>query len=421
MKMNTKTMKNWRAQAGFTLVELIVVIAILAILGGVAVPAYSGYVEKANKQADISLISEIEHALALAYYSGTIPAGEQGCVILSVGENPSGFSADSNVEKALLAAFGTGYAEQLQLKYDGWKGGVASVYTSFSNSSFKGNEDMLMGDIQDLTDAVGTFLDKRGTDFMQFMGGDAWTEFQQKHNIDMTDGKQVANSTALFVAEMTTNKVTDTNKDAFINAWCNANSTHTSTRHDITAGNFDEVGMGTLSNLAAHYARAEALASYIDAQNKATPGKYTLNMGNKADGTAYTSMKEWFADQGDVNGTNTKQVLDSMADVTAQFSDAMGGSAATILGDYLTSDQAKKDADAYLSMMGAINDHSTQLSENLNEGKLYEGGAANDLLNGYLAAGEAMTANGASVSAGSVGVVIIAGNDGYVLSVVGAN
>ena len=37
-----------RKNDGFTLVELIVVIAILAILADIGVPAYSGYVEKAN-------------------------------------------------------------------------------------------------------------------------------------------------------------------------------------------------------------------------------------------------------------------------------------------------------------------------------------------------------------------------------------
>ena len=38
----------FKSNGGFTLVELIVVIAILAILAGIAVPAYSGYIDKAQ-------------------------------------------------------------------------------------------------------------------------------------------------------------------------------------------------------------------------------------------------------------------------------------------------------------------------------------------------------------------------------------
>ena len=59
-------MNMFKKNGGFTLVELIVVIAILAILAGVAIPAYSGYINSANKAADITVCDAVKTAAMAA-------------------------------------------------------------------------------------------------------------------------------------------------------------------------------------------------------------------------------------------------------------------------------------------------------------------------------------------------------------------
>ena len=51
---------------GFSLVELIVVIAIMAILAAVAIPTFGGFIKKANIAADVDFFNNVEYAAKLA-------------------------------------------------------------------------------------------------------------------------------------------------------------------------------------------------------------------------------------------------------------------------------------------------------------------------------------------------------------------
>ena len=78
---------KFKKNGGFTLVELIVVIAILAILAGIAVPMYSGYIAKANKAADLQMLSAVNTAFgAAAVENGTTVADLAGTVMTIDGD-----------------------------------------------------------------------------------------------------------------------------------------------------------------------------------------------------------------------------------------------------------------------------------------------------------------------------------------------
>lgn len=120
-----KTKKN----AGFSLVELIVVIAIMAVLVGVLAPAYLKYVEKSRKSSDISAFSDIINATTNVasdtQFEADIQSGSQfiitvasGAVVLTFDSDPTAAAAgvDSNSVASEWASVSKGEGYKLKSK-----------------------------------------------------------------------------------------------------------------------------------------------------------------------------------------------------------------------------------------------------------------------------------------------------------------
>lgn len=62
--------KRLRSKKGFTLIELMIVVAIIGILAAIAIPTYMDYTKRAKVSEAVSLLSGIANALAEWHSSG---------------------------------------------------------------------------------------------------------------------------------------------------------------------------------------------------------------------------------------------------------------------------------------------------------------------------------------------------------------
>ena len=210
---------------GFTLVELIVVIAILAILAGVAIPAYSGYIKKSQEAADNTLLSAVNRAFA----SACLENGTDAILIPDRQANiglVDGKVASLQPEE-YAAAFEEFYGENKDVAFKVYKSlyfedgafhgsyeagqafivGGQTFYinqnsvNNFKDSVFYANKETLKGDLSNLAGTFGDLAaDKELTDLGDMFGGD-YADYLEEAGA--TDSNSIGNATMMYIAGKT--------------------------------------------------------------------------------------------------------------------------------------------------------------------------------------------------------------------------
>lgn len=136
-------MLNWlrkkkKDNKGFTLVELIIVVAILAILVGILAPQYTKYVEKSRRSSDVSNLESLVKAaqVAAADTDYDIPEGTYKIIIDGASatagtrvEKGDAATTDANVAKleTALTEYAGNEFKKTKLKSKRWTGNKISA------------------------------------------------------------------------------------------------------------------------------------------------------------------------------------------------------------------------------------------------------------------------------------------------------
>lgn len=387
--MKNKLLK--RSNGGFSLVELIVVIAIMAILVGVAVPVYSSYIEKSQKAADTQLADEIKHALEIGMIGDDEkPVDFAGGVVVVLSHDSSATVECSDVEdkafvEGILAkTFGASWATDLKLKYDSWESSAAAIVaTNFTGSNYDGNEAALLGQVQGLSKLLSN-ISAAGLSEEAF--GTGFTSFLDQNEI--TGDTAIGNSAVLYIAQTMSGPNSSVSADVLTEKAKAVALDQSAYDKDgnliLTAPSVQDFigacGQSTGAAAATMYALAEAFA-----QETEQADTFHENVGAALEGK-----------------TNSGAALDALL---KQFANLAQNAGETKANAYLDN-SLSKDVSAYLSVMNAIQESEKSIMNNVGSDSCYTDGTLLSKLNAYVTVGKM------NIAAGKVAIVVNVNADG---------
>ena len=404
MKLREKIKRFWTLDVhnheGFTLVELIIVIAILAILSSVAVVGYSSYVKKANAQADKTLVADIKNTLMLAFYAGDLTEG--GYIVLSANgaEIGGGSAANAKLNDVMTAAYGSNWTSTLKLKDTGYLGTSTEGY---GDTSYKGNENSLLNEVDRLTGALSDIAAKDDVEL-----GDGFYGMLDEYDVEKTDGAAVGNLAVLYVAKKTQNQeklIVDTFAQNFT-ASAMAGQQSALGAIDKTY-NALRVPMGDAAAMAAIYAYAEGYAQYYD-------GLGLPKQGGK-------SAVETFHEKADFTGTTSTNdalycVMNAFGNLWAYYGNTSDPSKP--LDAYVAANGVGlANVKAYVNMMDTVMDNKEVIEGNLDAEDCFTDGTVANLVSSYAA----LSALNVKTDDGQVAVAIVIVDGEAVLHVLPLN
>ena len=355
-------MKN---NKGFSLVELIVVIAIMAILIGVAVPVYSSYVEKSQKAADIQLVDEIIHALQIAavgdnWYQTVKPGSAVGAIVLTPDSKVTVTGNIALLEKALGNTFGWDYKEKLNLSYDGWN-------IEYNNSSFAGSESALLGKVDVLTEVLKSAI-VANPDLV----GDRFSEFLNKlaaenPSFDKDDADSKADAAVLYIAQQSKNNV---DREGLISYVSDVdNGLYSKTDPVVAVAELSELfGEDSAAPAAAAlYAVAEGYCRFEYNRGKKDLLDILDEATNDIDATAVTNGDEAIL-----------AVLNAFAAVQQKAQTGDGYAMEEYFRDYAAGDIA-----AYLDILATVDSAQNEIVDSLGQDNCFSSSAINNLFVAY--------------------------------------